>query len=54
MSPNLPVKLRQLTPSAHGTQLDTIHKLGHIITSVLTCPTTLLQSPELGLLANLK
>jgi hypothetical protein len=30
----------QLMPCAHGTQLDTIHKLQHIITSVLTYPTT--------------
>jgi hypothetical protein len=35
----------QLTPCAHGTQLDAIHKLQHDIASVLTCPTTLLRQP---------
>jgi hypothetical protein len=29
----------------NGTQLDTIHKLQNIITSVLACPTTLLRQP---------
>jgi hypothetical protein len=45
MSPNLSLKLQQLAPCAHGTQLDAIYRLQHVITSVLTCPTTLLWQP---------
>jgi hypothetical protein len=35
MSPSLSVELRQLTPCAHGTQLDAIHRLYNIIVSIL-------------------
>ncbi len=45
-SPSLAVKLQQLTtPCTHGTQLDAIKKNRNVITSVLTCPKTLLWQP---------
>ncbi len=44
-SPNLSVEPRQLTPYAHDTQLDAIHRLCNGIASVNVCPTTLPRQP---------
>ena len=45
MSPSLSVEPQLLTPCAHDSQLDAIHKLHNVITSVLACTTTLPWQP---------
>jgi hypothetical protein len=44
-SPSLSVEPQQLTPCAHDTQLNAIHRLRNVITSDLVCPMTLPWQP---------